>query len=179
MSHFGFSVSTKDCVGCKACEIACKNRNELKSPGPRLRHVVTKTVGEFPNVKVMHMSMACMHCADPACLKACPAGAIVKLEDGAVVGVRDKCIGCHYCYFACPFGVPQYRDEDGTMIKCDSCIDRRKQGLEPACAHTCFYGGLEAGDLSELAESKVNEASLMAAGTEPSLISDADLSDLI
>lgn len=172
MGQFGFLVDEGSCVGCKACEIACKNRNDLPSPGPRLRSVQTIVTGEFPNTKVTTVSMGCMHCADPACVKACPAGAIEKrVEDGAVVAIREKCIGCHYCFFACPFGVPQYREDDGTMIKCDSCVDRRAMGLEPACAHTCFYGGLFAGDLSDLGElARERSAQAMGGETSPSIL---------
>ena len=153
MDQFGFLVNMRNCVGCHACEIACKNRNNLDSPGPRLRVVTSKEEGTFPDTKVTHLSTSCMHCADPKCMAVCPAGAISKCEDdGTVVVDQSKCIGCHYCFFACPFGVPSYRTDDGTMIKCDGCRDRRAMGLEPACVQTCFYGALHAGPLSELRE---------------------------
>lgn len=170
--QFGFLVSEASCVGCKACEVACKNRNELESPGPRLRSVQHLEEGIFPAVSVTNVSMGCMHCAQPACMKVCPAGAISKrAEDGVVLVDKDKCIGCHYCFFACPFGVPQYRNEEGTMIKCDSCLDRRQMGLEPACAHSCFYGGLHAGPLSELSElAKGYAAENLGGQTGPSVI---------
>lgn len=171
MTQFGFLVDETRCAGCKACEVACKNRNNLDSPGPRLRQVQTLKSGTFPNLTVKHVSMGRMHCADPACLKVCPAGAIEKLEDGAVVGIRSKCIGCHYCFFACPFGVPQYRPEDGTMIKCDSCYDRRKMGMEPACAHSCFYGGIAAGDMDEMAQiARERSADRLAGDSQPSVL---------
>lgn len=150
MGSFGYLVDEVRCAGCKACEIACKNRNELESPGPRLRQVSKDASGKFPDIKVSYHSLGCMHCEHPACMEVCPQGAIVKLEDGAVVGIREQCIGCQSCLLACPFDVPQYREEDGTMIKCDSCYDRRQMGMEPACAHACFYGGIHGGDLDEL-----------------------------
>lgn len=153
MDQFGFLVNSKNCVGCRACEMACKERNNLEAPGPRLRVVVDSEEGTFPDVVVKHVSTSCMHCADPACMNVCPAGAITKdPDDGTVVVNRDRCIGCHYCFVACPFGVPSYRTDDGTMIKCDGCRDRRAMGLEPACAHTCFYGALFAGPMSEMRE---------------------------
>lgn len=150
MGQFGFLINTTNCVSCKACEIACKNRNKLESPGPRLRVVTTTEEGTFPDTKVTHFSTACMHCENPACVAVCPAGAIAKREDGTVVADQSKCIGCQACNAACPWGVPQYRLDDGTMIKCDGCADRRAAGLDPACAHTCFFGGLFAGDLDDL-----------------------------
>lgn len=171
MSQWGFKVNSPACVNCKACEIACKIRNGLDSPGPRLRKVQSIESGQFPDTQVTNFSMSCMHCADPACMNVCPADAICKDDDGAVIAIHSKCIGCHYCYFACPFGVPQYRESDGTMIKCDLCADRRKMGLKPACAQTCFFGALDAGPLDELGESSSEElAKSFAANTFPSVV---------
>ena len=172
MTQWGFLVDKRKCTGCKACEIACKRRNGLEPGDARLRRVQYIESGEFPETKVTRFSLSCMHCADPACMKVCPAGAITKnAEDGAVIADRSKCIGCHYCYFACPFGVPQYREEDGTMVKCDLCADRRAMGLDPACAHTCFYGALKAGSLNELSEMANGAADLFAGDTDPSVVS--------
>lgn len=172
MEQWGFFVDTENCVGCKACEIACKNRNNL-GPGPRLRKVTSLESGEFPNVTVMNISMSCMHCGKPACEAVCPTGAIRKREeDGVVVVDNTKCIGCHYCFFACPFGVPQY-GEDGTMVKCDLCTDRREAGLDPACVHTCFYDALHAGPLAELSSlvrDRVAGGLTSSADTQPSVI---------
>lgn len=170
MEQWGFLIDTKNCVGCHACEIACKNRNQLEV-GPRLRHVITIESGNFPDIAVTNVSMACMHCGKPACMEVCPTGAISKRsEDGIVVVDHNKCIGCHYCFFACPFGHPQYR-ADGTMFKCDLCLDRIQAGLEPACVKTCFYDALHAGPLSELSVlAKERVASNLANATQPSVI---------
>lgn len=170
MTQWGFLVDERKCTGCKACEVACKQRNKLEPGGPRLRRVQVTESGEFPDTKVARFSMSCMHCADPACMKVCPANAITKDEDGAVIAHRDKCIGCHYCFFACPFGVPQYREDDGTMIKCDLCADRRAMGLDPACVHTCFYGALKAGPLNELSEMSQGTAQSFTSDTQPSVV---------
>lgn len=170
MEQFGFLVDTKNCVGCRACEIACKNRNQLESPGPRLRKVETTESGAFPDTRVVHLSLSCQHCENPACVEVCPAGAITKREDGTVVADQSKCLGCQACQSACPYGVPQYREDDGTMIKCDGCADRRAVGLQPACAHTCFYNALYAGPLSELeALAAEREAERMEGKTGPSI----------
>lgn len=150
MEQFGFLVDTRNCVGCRACEIACKNRNQLESPGPRLRKVTTTESGVFPDTRVVHLSLSCMHCENPACVEICPADAITKRDDGTVIADQSKCLGCQACAGACPYGVPQYREDDGTMIKCDGCADRRAMGLQPACVHTCFYNALYAGPISEL-----------------------------
>jgi len=115
--------------------------------------------------------MACMHCGEPACVAVCPAGAITKrAEDGIVVVDQNKCIGCHYCFFACPFGVPQYGD-DGTMQKCNLCLDRLAAGKEPACVATCPAGALHAGKLSDLAKiAQEKVAKKLAASTQPSVL---------
>jgi len=110
-----------------------------------------------------------MHCVNPACAAVCPAGAISKDQDGAVLADRNACIGCHYCFFACPFGVPQYREEDGTMIKCDLCADRRVMGLVPACAHTCFHYALAAGPINELSAMASEQSRLFSEHTNPSV----------
>ena len=104
MEQFGFLVDTKNCVGCRACEIACKNRNQLESPGPRLRKVETTESGTFPNTRVVHLSLSCQHCENPACVEVCPAGAITKREDGTVIADQSKCLGCQACQSACPYG---------------------------------------------------------------------------
>ncbi len=112
-----------------------------------------------------------MHCGEPACAKVCPAGAITKRgEDGIVVVDKEKCIGCHYCFFACPFGVPQYTDEG--MDKCDCCIGNGVEpGDMPHCVATCPTQALQFGTMDELAE-KVGDkkARQMAADAKPSVV---------
>ncbi len=166
----GFLVDISRCTACKACEIACKNRNKL-DVGPRLRRVNQLISGEYPDVQVANVSIACMHCGSPACMAVCPVGAITKrTEDGLVVVDRDKCIGCHSCLYACPFGVPQYGN-DGTMVKCDGCKDFVAMGKEPACAAVCFYGALHAGTLDELSAIASEMATQrIVAATQPSII---------
>lgn len=171
MKQYGFLIEPDLCVGCKACEIACKNRNQL-GEGPRLRKVTSLEKGKFPNITVSNISLSCMHCGKPYCEEVCPEGAIHKRdEDGIVVVDETKCTGCHLCFEACPFGVPQYRDEEGTMVKCDLCLDRLKLGLEPACVRTCFYSALHAGPLSELSVmARERVAERIAGSLQPSVL---------
>ena len=170
MSQWGFLIDQRLCVGCKACEVACKSRNNLAVGDARLRRVQRVEYGLFPDTKVVTFSMSCMLCADPECMKVCPANAITKDADGAVIANHEKCIGCHYCFFACPFGVPQYREEDGTMIKCDLCADRRAMGLEPACVQVCFNSAIKAGPLNELSAMAQGAATLGGFDSNPSVI---------
>jgi formate dehydrogenase beta subunit len=93
----------------------------------------------------------CMHCADPGCLKACPApGAIVQYQNGIVDVNPDACIGCRMCETGCPFDIPRYSEQTGKMAKCTLCVDRGQVGLEPACVKSCPTGCLEFGDKKEL-----------------------------
>ncbi|NLF15511.1 MAG: 4Fe-4S dicluster domain-containing protein, partial [Anaerolineaceae bacterium] len=127
--------------------------------------------GTFPDVTRTFVSMSCLHCGDPACASVCPTGAITKrAEDGIVVVDQDKCIGCHYCFYACPFGVPQY-GPDGKMYKCDFCLDRLEEGKEPACVATCPTGALHSGTMEELAKRAEEKAAKSLVGaTQPSVL---------
>ena len=108
-------VDTRRCMGCRACEIACKLENDLPR-GPRYTMVTETEVIEDGVDKLKFLPVPCQHCADAPCLKACPTGAIYKREDGIVLVNKKKCIGCHECLWSCPFGVPQY-GADGKMRK--------------------------------------------------------------
>ena len=168
-TQYGFYVELDRCTKCWACEVACKAWKGIDAGTVSLRRVVEITSGTFPNVKRTFLSMSCMHCGDPACVAVCPAGAITKrAEDGVVVVDESKCIGCHYCFFACPFGIPQY---DDTMKKCDMCLDRLAEGKEPACVATCPMDALHFGTMDELAKlAQTKAAKKLAASTTPSLI---------
>ena len=171
MEQYGFLIDPGNCVACKACEIACKKRNHL-ADGPRLRKVTSVESGAFPDMTVINRSLACMHCAQAACVAECPVGAIQKrAEDGIVVVNEAECTACQTCATACPFDVPQYRAEDGAMVKCDLCLERRDMGLEPACVRVCFYDALRAGPLSELeALARDRESKRLSGPTQPSII---------
>lgn len=150
--QYGFSFDTERCIKCWACEVACKQWNGIKAGTIARRKVHEVESGTFPDVMRTFVSMSCMHCAEPACAAVCPAGAISKRgEDGIVVVDKEKCIGCHYCFFACPFGVPQYTDEG--MDKCDCCIGNGvTPGDTPHCVATYPTKALQFGTMEELAE---------------------------
>ncbi|MDX9832663.1 MAG: 4Fe-4S dicluster domain-containing protein [Anaerolineae bacterium] len=168
--QYGFYLEVDKCAECHACEVACKAANNVDL-GVRWRRVTTVWSGTFPNVTKESISLSCMHCGNPACEAVCPAGAIKKDPETGVVRVdRSKCIGCHYCFFACPFGVPQYGD-DGTMQKCELCIDKLAAGQDPACVSTCPAGALHAGTLEELAAlAQEKAAKTLTSSTQPSVL---------
>lgn len=147
--QYGFRFNVDRCAQCFACEVACKSAHNLapqvaEEPGacgPRFRQVV-ELKNEQSARPIQYVSMACMHCGDAACMRACPARAIYRdPEFGAVLVDHDRCLGCRYCSWACEFGAPQF-GRDGLMAKCDMCIDRLRKGLQPACVESCCGGAI-------------------------------------
>lgn len=149
MAQYGFYYDMTACIGCRTCQIACKDKNDLNT-GTIYRQVRTFETGAFPSISVYHYSYTCNHCKDAKCVKGCPTGAMHYGEDGTVQPDKDKCIGCKYCMWNCPYGVPQFIEEEKVIGKCDSCVDLRKQGLNPACVDACPMRVIHFGDLDEL-----------------------------
>ncbi|AKN31984.1 4Fe-4S ferredoxin [Clostridium carboxidivorans P7] len=151
MGQKGFFFNMELCIACKACQIACKDKNDL-DVGILFREVKEYEGGKFPNPWLYFISMACNHCANPACVKACPTGACNKRkEDGIVVINKEKCVGCRKCVKACPYGQPKYLGSEVKKSgKCDMCIDLLEKGEEPACVSACATRALQAGELQDL-----------------------------
>jgi anaerobic dimethyl sulfoxide reductase subunit B len=155
--QYGFDFDPDRCVQCHACEIACKSAHAAEA-GITWRRVVSLWQGKFPAVVSRALSLGCMHCGEPACMSVCPARAITKrASDGIVLVDADKCIGCKTCFWACPFGVPQY-GSSGKMQKCDLCSDRLVQGLDPVCVATCPAEAIHSGPMEELSAKKAQKA---------------------
>lgn len=120
MAKKGFYYNQDDCVGCKACQIACKDKNDLPV-GIVFRQVRDFESGTFPSVGVYHFAQTCNHCESPACVANCPTGAMFAHEgDGTVQHDDSLCIGCQKCVSACPYGVPQYFEDLNITKKCDA-----------------------------------------------------------
>ena len=146
MVAFYFDMTS--CIGCKACQMACKDKNNLPI-GTLYRTVSSYETGDYPMPMVYHTSLTCNHCVDPACVKNCPTGAMYKTEEGVVLHDDDVCIGCQTCVKVCPYGVPKYLEDKNITGKCDSCIGIRKDGGLPQCVSQCvgmakYFGDLDA-----------------------------------
>jgi formate dehydrogenase iron-sulfur subunit len=160
-------IDTSTCIGCKACEVACQEWNDLVT----LKTEQTGTYQTLPSLDANYWNLIkfkeqeleggglawlmrkdqCMHCADPGCLRACPApGAIVQYENGIVDVNTDRCIGCGLCAAGCPFDVPRFNTKTGKMAKCTLCVDRVSEGLEPACIKACPTGCLQFGTKTDM-----------------------------
>jgi formate dehydrogenase iron-sulfur subunit len=180
--RMGFFTDTSVCIGCKACEVACKEWNAIPEDGLTFtgmsydntvglsaeswRHVAfieqTKPLarqvtggehgGEAEGVRWLMASDVCKHCTEAACLDVCPTGSLFRTEFGTVVVQEDICNGCGYCVPACPYGVIDQRHGDGRVWKCTLCYDRIGVGAEPACAKACPTDSIQFGPLDELRE---------------------------
>ena len=176
MTHYGFAVDTRRCIGCHTCSVACRIENNLPK-GIWWNNALTDggenmdtPSGVFPNVKMSYVTVACQHCENPACVKVCPVGATYKdPETGVVRQDYDKCIGCRMCMAACPYtGVRSFNWEEPKFViecdtgavdtpahqkhvveKCTMCWHRIARGEEPACIEICPERARFWGDLDD------------------------------
>ena len=163
-------IDVSACIGCKACQAACMEWNDIRDEvginygvydNPVDLTAKSWTVMRFAEVELSDVNGGrlqwlirkdgCMHCADPGCLKACPApGAIVQYANGVVDFHQENCIGCGYCVTGCPFNVPRISKDDGKAYKCSLCSDRVAVGQAPACAKACPTGAIQYGSKSDM-----------------------------
>jgi formate dehydrogenase iron-sulfur subunit len=193
-----FLTDSSLCIGCKACEVACKEWNDVPGDGytwsgfsydntgalghSTWRHV--KFVEQVHGLNVPEVqgpapmwefaSDVCKHCEHAGCLEACPTGSIVRTEFGGVFIQPDVCNGCGYCVVTCPFGVVDRRPDDGRAFKCTFCYDRQKAGLIPACAKACPTESILFGEIDDLrARADARVADLRARGVAGAQLYDA------
>ncbi len=140
--QYRFHFDAVKCVGCRCCEVACNEQNN--NPADiKWRRVGEMEGGEFPNFLQMLNSMSCNHCIDPECLRGCPTNSYIKLDNGIVFHEDESCIGCQYCTWNCPYGVPVFHEERNIVTKCHMCHERLEEGQSPACVQACPAGAIE------------------------------------
>lgn len=194
--RYGMVIDLKRCIGCDTCTMACKAANAT-SRGIIWNRVLKYETGKYPDSRLNFLPITCMHCEEPECEKACPTGAIIKREDGIVVISNDKCIGCRYCMVVCPYTSRYFFDKLrtyypghvtsyektgykkhklGTVQKCDFCLERVEQGLQPVCVASCpanarFFGDLDDpnSEVSKLIKERGGFVLNPELGTKPSV----------
>lgn len=142
MEKISLVFSKKNCMGCHACEVVCKQEHGL-GVGPRLVRVIEKASDFVP--------IYCHHCAKAPCKEACPVEAISRNEQGIVLIDNDLCIGCKECIQACPFGAMQFEDNQEIAVKCDLCVERLADDKQPACMSVCPTGCIHFGGRKNIA----------------------------
>ena len=140
--QYRFHFDATACVGCRCCEVACNEQNN--NPADiKWRRVGEMEGGSFPDTLLLFNSMSCNHCIDPACLIGCPTNSYIKFDNGIVFHDDPSCIGCQYCTWNCPYGVPTYHEERHIVTKCHMCHERLAVGQSPACVQACPSGAIE------------------------------------
>ncbi len=146
MSKYYVTQDVESCIGCKACEVHCKTKNNSGKGAffCKIMQVGPKMKGNLPVLDFVYM--ACFHCEKPWCVDVCPTGAMQRrAKDGIVFVEESLCVGCKACMTACPWGVPQWDSGTGKVDKCNLCMDRIDEGKEPACVSKCTTGCLSFG----------------------------------
>ena len=157
VSQYAFLVNSDACSGCKTCQVACKDKNDLPV-GLHWRKVYEVTSGDWrqqgdaweTTVAAYNLSTTCHHCLNPVCLPCCPTEAVSKTEAGIVLIDESRCRNCHACELACPYGAIRFNAARNTTTKCDFCADLLDLGKPPACVAGCPNRALDYGDLAEL-----------------------------
>lgn len=148
MTRKALVIDLDRCIGCKSCEVACKQENGVVLGSKWNSVVIVGPTGTYPDMEMYYLPTVCQQCENPECVKVCPTGASYQREDGVVLVDREKCIGCRYCMMACPYGVRSFNEEKEVVEKCTLCDHLTAIGENPACVKNCpgkarFFGDLD------------------------------------
>ncbi|MHA2038767.1 MAG: 4Fe-4S dicluster domain-containing protein [Promethearchaeota archaeon] len=152
----GFYFDQTRCTGCYTCSVACKDWYDIDAGSENWMRIIAIEEGKFPNLLLAYLALACNHCADPPCIKACPTNAITKREyDGIVIVDQETCIGKNECgakcLKVCPWDAPQFSaTPNAKMRKCELCEERLEQGKQTICVEACPMYALDVGPVEEL-----------------------------
>lgn len=169
MTQLGFAFDQGRCIGCRTCQMACKDYKDTNI-GVNFRRVYEYEGGDWQQdsdgivraqIFAAYASISCNHCDNPACMRVCPVGAITKYEDTGIVEIdTEKCIGCDACAMGCPYGAPQKVEATGKYDKCNLCRERLEEGMKPICVEACPTRALDFGEISELRAKYGDEAGI-------------------
>lgn len=152
------------CIGCSSCQAACQMEHDLPASCRTVRVVQLGPFDQGEDLTMSFLPTTCFHCDRPACVEACPTGAMQKRSDGIVFSDLEICIGCQTCAVACPYGIPTLNRDSGKIAKCDGCKDRVDLGLWPACALKCPTDALMFGGSAKVVQDKRQRRALKIAG---------------
>ena len=171
MTQYAFYFDQSRCYSCHACAVACKDWNGIEAGPEKWMTVYEWEEGNFLNMRVKSLAFPCAHCDDPACIKACKWGVLIKDPDtGAVLVDTDRCSGCRQCYVACPYGAPKFADDTAgsRMSKCNMCVDRLGDGELPVCVSSCPLRAFDFGPVEEM-EAKYGTSRQLEGMPDPSM----------
>jgi anaerobic dimethyl sulfoxide reductase subunit B len=175
MKLYAFYINSSVCSGCKTCQVACKDKNDLK-PGINWRRVYDIQGGGYKSENgiitsvpfAYNLSLSCFNCENPRCMAACPTKAIYENENGIILIDHDLCMGCRYCEWVCPYGAPQFDPDIKMMTKCNLCEDYVSDGRKPSCVDACPMRALDFGPTDEM-KSRYGSAAQVFPLPDPSI----------
>lgn len=181
--RMGMVINLQRCVGCRTCSVACKmehdvplGENRVRVLNPQNSTVFDLPEGKFPDVKMAWLTVPCQHCEITPCVDVCPTGASQIRDDGIVFIDQDKCIGCNYCIWTCPYDARYFDEEKKVVDKCTFCMERIDDGKLPMCAEACPARAITFGDLNDpdsevykIVNTKKVQVLKPEAGTKPSV----------